>query len=99
MNTLIINGNRLSCEKVIDISSKNSEICFITECALSDVNDTFKDNSNIIVEFEDGTSRDYSEYRILSCVKFIPDNMLEVYYRKLSDVEKLIELHYGGVNR
>lgn len=91
---LIINGIEYICR----LSPIEDELTITIEMTYEDAKELFKEDTldEAITVFDKRVS--LRDFRILMKISDLMNGKLEVSYRKMSDVERLIELHYGGVN-
>lgn len=94
MNRLIINDKELPC---IAVADHGKEVYFTVNGNIDEVIEACVDKATIKVMFGE-EEKDYSDFEILLGIMYDKTSIINVVYRKMTDLEKLIELHYGGVN-
>lgn len=89
----ITNGNEFDCE----VTRVRQVVDFSIEASHETIYENFADGSLATLKY-DGKEVDITKYRIMVGIHDNLNGEITVSYRELSDLEKLIELHYGGVN-
>lgn len=91
---IIINGVEYMCR----IAPIEDELTLTIEMTYQEAKELFTEDTldEAITVF--GKRVSLRDFRILTRISDLMNGKLEVCYRKLTDLEKLIELHYGGVN-
>lgn len=99
---VIINEQRIPCRaRFITINTDNLDsnrgVSFLVSMTFEQATEVFTDDADISIDY--GTDiQPLADYRMLHSITDYRNGTVEVTYQKLSDLEKLIELHYGGVN-
>ena len=96
--TAIIGDMRIPCQYQSKEKYGDNSVCIGVDMPITEIEEIFVDDIGLKVEWHDGTVKDCSEFKILAEIMYRPGQLTSIMYRGLTDIEKLIELHYGGVN-
>lgn len=94
--TIQVNGKQYEC-KVHNIFDGTNNTIIELDIDIEEAIETFVDGAKIILIDED-SSRELTECNILKEITYKSNESVVVTYLELTDLEKLIQLHYGGVN-
>lgn len=95
---VVANGVEFPCDvSTFYEDEKNPTIVLKVETDFITAHENFVDNALEVLKYNN-KEIDISVYSILTELKDTMNGEIVVSYRKLSDLEQMIQLHYGGVN-
>lgn len=94
---LIIDGYRMKCRVSYSKDVRNNYVSFFVESSYDEVKKRFVDNAVLKLDY-DGDIVELEDFRFLHSITDRMNNIIEVTYRKMTDLEKLIMIAYGGIN-
>ena len=95
---IVVDNYEFPCRVDLGMTDKAKRLTLTMEISYGQAKQLFVDSAHMRIYYDKETYKDLTEYKLVKRIIDNCDGTITIIYDSLSDLEKLIELHYGGVN-